>query len=53
MIFLGEPSGKLYDFEEKIHFSVFPSLQGGPHMNTIAAIAVALKEANSPEFKVV
>ncbi len=31
--------------------SVFPGLQGGPHMNTIAAIAVALKEALQPEFK--
>jgi len=32
--------------------SVFPGLQGGPHMNNIAAIAVALKEAMQPEFKV-
>ena len=31
--------------------SVFPGLQGGPHMNTIAAIAVALNEALQPEFK--
>jgi len=26
-------------------------LQGGPHENTIAAIAVALQEANTPQFK--
>jgi len=26
-------------------------MQGGPHMNTICAIAVALKEAQSPQFK--
>lgn len=30
---------------------MFPSLQGGPHNNTIAAVSVALKEAMSPEFK--
>ena len=31
--------------------AVFPGLQGGPHINTIAGIAVALQEASSPEFK--
>jgi glycine hydroxymethyltransferase len=31
--------------------SVFPGLQGGPHMNTISAIAVALGKALEPEFK--
>jgi glycine hydroxymethyltransferase len=31
--------------------SVFPGLQGGPHMNNIAGIAVALGEAIKPEFK--
>lgn len=30
--------------------AVFPGLQGGPHNNTTAAIAVALKEASQPEF---
>jgi len=40
-----------YDLEEKINFAVFPSLQGGPHNHTIAAISVALNEAMSPEFK--
>jgi glycine hydroxymethyltransferase len=31
--------------------AVFPGVQGGPHDNTTAAIAVALKEASSNEFK--
>ncbi len=31
--------------------AIFPGLQGGPHMNQIAAIAVALKEAQSGAFK--
>ena len=38
--------------EEKINFSVFPGLQGGPHNHTIAALATALYQANTPEFKV-
>lgn len=32
--------------------AVFPGLQGGPHNHQTAAIAVALKEAMKPEFKV-
>ena len=31
--------------------AVFPGLQGGPHNNTTAAIAVAAEEALQPEFK--
>jgi len=31
--------------------TVFPGIQGGPHMNIIAAKAVCFKEALSPEFK--
>ncbi|MBU1992528.1 MAG: serine hydroxymethyltransferase [Patescibacteria group bacterium] len=38
-------------FAQIIDKSVFPGLQGGPHMNTISAIAVALEEALQPEFK--
>lgn len=36
---------------KKIDKAVFPGLQGGPHLNQIAAIAVTLKEAMAPEFK--
>lgn len=35
-----------------VDFAIFPGLQGGPHNHTTAAIAVALKEAAQPEFKV-
>ena len=35
----------------KIDKALFPGLQGGPHMNTMAALAVALKEALQPSFK--
>jgi glycine hydroxymethyltransferase len=39
-----------YELEEKINSAVFPTLQGGPHNHTIAAISASLKEAMSPEF---
>lgn len=35
----------------KIDKAVFPGMQGGPHLNQIAAVAVALKEAMAPSFK--
>ncbi|MHB0946713.1 MAG: serine hydroxymethyltransferase [Sedimentisphaerales bacterium] len=38
------------ELAEAIDKAVFPGLQGGPHMHTISALAVALKEADSPEF---
>ena len=36
---------------KKIDKTILPGLQGGPHFNQIAAVAVALKEANGPAFK--
>ena len=41
----------LFDLEGPINFSVFPGHQGGPHNHTITALAVALKQAQTPEFK--
>lgn len=41
----------MYDLEEKINFSVFPGLQGGPHNNNIGGVAVGLKLANTPTFR--
>ncbi|XP_055843899.1 serine hydroxymethyltransferase isoform X1 [Episyrphus balteatus] len=47
-----KPNGEkiMYDLENRINQAVFPGLQGGPHNNTIAGIATAMKQAKSPEF---
>lgn len=39
------------ELAKKIDKAVFPGLQGGPHDNQTAAIAVALFEASQPSFK--
>ena len=39
------------EFGKQFNKAIFPGLQGGPLMHVIAAKAVALKEALSPEFK--
>lgn len=39
------------DFPKRIETAIIPGLQGGPHDNQTAAIAVALKEASSASFK--
>ncbi len=36
---------------DKVDKAVFPGLQGGPHMHTLTAIAVAMAEADTPEFQ--
>jgi glycine hydroxymethyltransferase len=46
-----ENSEKKVLVSDAIDKAVFPGLQGGPHMNNIAGIAVALFEALNPKFK--
>lgn len=43
--------GQPLELDKKIDRAVFPGLQGGPHVNQIAAVAVALREAATPAFK--
>jgi glycine hydroxymethyltransferase len=38
------------EIAEKLDKAVFPGLQGGPHNNTTAGIAIALEEALEPSF---
>lgn len=40
----------MYNLENPINSAVFPGIQGGPHNQTIAALAVALKQAMEPDF---
>ncbi|MBI5732784.1 serine hydroxymethyltransferase [Candidatus Jorgensenbacteria bacterium] len=40
------------EFAQKIDKAIFPGLQGGPHMNAIAAVGVALHEASSAAFSI-
>ena len=39
------------EFAKKVNSAVFPGTQGGPLEHVIAAKAICLKEANTPEFK--
>merc|ERR1719410_3116865 len=40
------------EYMNAINNAVFPMLQGGPHNHQIAAVAIALKEAMQPDFKI-
>ncbi|NIP73737.1 MAG: serine hydroxymethyltransferase, partial [Gammaproteobacteria bacterium] len=48
---LRAPEHTLENLPTLIDRAVFPGLQGGPHMNKIMAIAVALGEAQRPAFR--
>ena len=48
---LRAPEKTIENIPTLIDRAVFPGIQGGPHMNTIAAKAVAFHEAMQPEFK--
>jgi len=47
---LKKPEKTIQNIPTLIDRAVFPGTQGGPHMNTIAAKAVAFREALQPEF---
>lgn len=42
---------KSKDLGEKINRAVFPGIQGGPHLNTIAAMGIAFEESLKQDFK--
>jgi glycine hydroxymethyltransferase len=48
---LKAPEMKIENIPTLIDRAVFPGMQGGPHMHTIAAKAVAFGEALKPEFR--
>ena len=41
----------MFGYADRIDMAVFPALQGGPHNNNIAGVAVTLKQASTEEFK--
>lgn len=48
---VADGKGKNVSISDLIDKAIFPGLQGGPHMNQIAAVAVALKEASTTAFR--
>lgn len=46
-----KPADGQYSFEKEINVAVHPTVQGGPHNNHIAALAAALKQVGSAEYK--
>ncbi|KAJ6532696.1 serine hydroxymethyltransferase-domain-containing protein [Mycena vulgaris] len=51
LIFFRKDLENAKDLEKRVNDAVFPACQGGPHNNTIAAIATALLQAAQPSFR--
>ncbi|KAK7036559.1 glycine hydroxymethyltransferase shm1 [Paramarasmius palmivorus] len=51
LIFFRKDLANAADLEKRVNEAVFPACQGGPHNNTIAAVATALLQVADPAFK--
>lgn len=51
LIFFRRDLENAKDLEKRVNEAVFPACQGGPHNNTIAAIATSLKQVADPSWK--
>ncbi|KAF5349169.1 hypothetical protein D9756_009357 [Leucocoprinus leucothites] len=51
LIFFRKDRPNAPDLEKRVNDAVFPACQGGPHNNTIAAVATALHQVSQPEWK--
>lgn len=51
LVFFRKDGPTRADLEKRVNDAVFPACQGGPHNNTIAGIATALKQAADPSWK--
>ncbi|KAH7869091.1 serine hydroxymethyltransferase [Lentinula edodes] len=51
LIFFRKDLENAKDLEKRVNEAVFPACQGGPHNNTIAAVATALRQVADPSFK--
>ncbi|KII91241.1 hypothetical protein PLICRDRAFT_37982 [Plicaturopsis crispa FD-325 SS-3] len=51
LIFFRKDLENAKDLEKRVNDAVFPACQGGPHNNTIAAIATALLQVAQPSFR--
>jgi len=51
LIFFRKDKESAADLEKRVNDAVFPACQGGPHNNTIAAIATALKQVADPTWR--